>query len=145
MTTEITTFKIISKIESSDNIASVRYEPTYPFYTSQTLMNFKKFNNADVTTAEMMCKSSFGLVQIMGAHLYDRLNYKKSILDFWSSPTDQEECFYNLLHEMGISTNPNPVYLLDQTARDDFAHRYNGNIGAYSASILATLEFYDVK
>lgn len=128
--------ELVSLAESANNPQAIRYEQYFkPSIVAIT--NCKKYNGNTLSfsTANMLCKTSFGLFQIMGENIYGPLKYQKSVFDFVQSETDQLELFIRFIRWRGINYTLEEI-LHDPEKRERFSRRYNGDAVTYSKHLI---------
>ena len=141
---------VISRVESTDFIGAIRYEPLvfadHHFNYSQ-IANAKDANHCNERTARLILSCSWGAYQIMGFNLYERTacDYHGSIADFLASKLAQRMALKKLLDSDHLGYTP--AELLDTNKRNHFAEKYNGpgNIADYSAKLLRALNDLGLK
>jgi hypothetical protein len=129
---------LIAAAESSNNPYAIRYEPAHaPASNFVTLM--MQSARCNLTTAEVLCKCSWGLYQIMGDELMAR-GLRISPLDFCNDVSMQHMMFGDVLIEKGLNNNTLNDILNNSNVRANFAAKYNGpdEIAEYSQYLLDT-------
>lgn len=129
--------QLVAKVESANCAHALRHEPGFTKYvTPQGIANCIAGHRPaymNRTTAEMICKTSFGTYQIMGENIYTVCGFKRSIAEFFDSDAIQLACFQAFIKGRGIN------YTLEQIKesrelRERFARRYNGSV-AYAETL----------
>lgn len=119
--------QLIAQTESATDITALRLEPAY----SPSAANIEKCLNGHKrqisrSTAEMICRTSWGLYQIMGDNIY-ALGFTGRILDYWVSPEIQLDFFNRYCLGRNIDYTLSEI-LNEKTKRDIFAKKYNGSV-----------------
>jgi hypothetical protein len=128
--------ELVSLAESANNKQAIRYEQYFkPSIAAITNCKKHNGNTLSFSTANMLCKTSFGLFQIMGENIYGPLKYQKSIFDFVQSETDQLELFNRFIKWRGIDNTLEEI-LHDSEKRKRFSRRYNGDGITYSKYLI---------
>lgn len=127
---------LISLAESANNSQAIRFE-LYFKPSIAAITNCKKYNTNTISfqTANMLCKTSFGMFQIMGENIYGPLKYQKSIFDFVQSVQDQTDLFNRFISWRGINYSLEEI-LHNAEIRQRFARRYNGDGVTYAKHLI---------
>lgn len=104
----------------------------------------KKANKCSNDTARMICATSWGLYQILGVNIYNRIgnwHYGGIITKFVHNVILQHQCFTEFVSSKGIDYSVEQL-ITDATCRSKFARIYNGpgNIDEYSRRIVKYAE-----
>lgn len=126
---------VVAQVESSGNPLAMRFEPTFlsTVGCKQAAQNYAADGGyMDMNTAAVICCTSWGKFQIMGANLYGLLEYKKALVDFLTTPADQLTAFRSFIDKIGFTDLP----FSDMAQADllKFAKLYNGS-EVYAASL----------
>lgn len=131
----LTTSQLIARIESNNIPHALRFEPN--FKPSQRAVDLciaaHKPAYMNRATAEMICRTSWGLYQIMGENIYAMCGVSIPISRFMIDIETQERAFYAFLRNRQINFLPEELRT-DENKRILFARRYNGS-SAYAAKI----------
>ena len=130
--------RVIAQVESSGQICAVRFEPSVYADCPQSsgiVSKIARLNFCDIQTARVIYSTSYGLYQIMGFNLYGGLGYENPILQFWENAGEQEKMFTQFLNDNEIDFTWKALKDSPDLLRH-FAATYNGDAGAYSASML---------
>ena len=131
--------RVIARIESSDNLRAVRFEPLVYAETAarSVLARIANVHGCDAATARVIYSASFGLFQIMGFNLYapDSKVSRVNVFDYCGSTTLQLGAFLQFLDSNDINFTLSEM-LADNEKLRLFARIYNGDAPAYSAAIL---------
>lgn len=147
-----TLFDVIAWIESRDNKNALRFEPSVfdGLGKSQSISEraildaIAAANACSFETACVLYSMSFGAVQIMAFNLYGPIcQYRKSVIEYCNSLTDQQNAFMGLVASMKIGYTPQDLGQSAQ-ARQTFAKRYNGDSAAYAPLIIASLDHFNL-
>lgn len=126
---------LVAKIESNNQPQALRFEPK--FATSQIArdrcISAHKPAYMNNSTAEMICRTSWGLFQIMGENLYTVCGLGSPISHFMIDRDVQERAFFAFVRARGINYSIDELRT-DEAKRINFARRYNGS-SAYVANI----------
>ena len=143
--------EIICRIESSNNLKTLRFEPmVYQHFDQNINRNLpliervKMINRCDSYSALILLSTSWGLYQFMGETLYSMLDLKEDIFDFWNNPAIQYKMFIKFL-DIGhfVQYENDPKALIDsQNGLYNFSKFYNGpdNFVAYASKIKETFQ-----
>jgi len=136
----ITTIQeLIATAESGNNPSATRYEPGFgEWVTDADVTSAMRANDCERETSQTICQTSYGLYQIMGANLYS-LGLMSSVEDFMDSPTLQAHYFNLFLQSRKIASITLDDIRNDQTKREYFALKYNGNPTVYGNYLLKVL------
>lgn len=118
----------VKQVESSGNYLAMRFEPTYtPTPSSQqAVQKYASGGYMDMTTARMICQTSWGAFQIMGANLYGNLDCQTTLATYLQNSANiQLSMFNRFIQQIGFSDGP--YKLMSQKARLRFARLYNGS------------------
>lgn len=132
--------QLVAQVESGNVPWAMRFEPAFK-PSEQAINNCIKAHKPaymNRTTAENICKTSFGAYQIMGENIYTVCKYGESIAQFLSSKFDQHTAFTRFIEARGINFSTEEI-LRDVDKRNLFARRYNGSTG-YGALLVAVAE-----
>lgn len=129
---------IIARIESSNMLSAVRFEPDVfsqnTFSLASLRQKIARENFCSLDTAKVISATSYGLYQLMGYNLYG-LGFDQPVLYFWNSAKLQLEYFEKFLEREQINYSWN--YLKsNKNALMEFAAKYNGDAENYSAAML---------
>lgn len=133
----VTVSQVIGRLESNDDYKALRFEPDYEWLNLEIVNRCRRAHEPSIinhTTANALCRFSYGRFQIMGGLLYE-YGFSVPLRDFLSSPSIQQIWFEEVLNKKEIN------FSLDELMNDDnkllkFAHRYNGDkSGVYAARI----------
>jgi len=89
------------------------------------------------STAEMICKTSWGTYQIMGENVFTICKHQFSIAEFLKFPDVQEMAYHAHNRAKGIDFTLAEVKG-DVDKRNLFARRYNGSV-KYAATLMAAI------
>lgn len=133
---------LIAAAESSNNQWAVRYEPAH-VPVSNFVMSMMHAAQCNLATAEILCKCSWGLYQIMGDELISR-GMAISPIDYCSDIPMQNLMLGKVLIEKKISTYTLSDILNDPTKRATFARLYNGPgaVDQYAEYLVDTYKKY---
>lgn len=131
----MTLSQLVARIESNNQPQALRFEPK--FATSQIArdrcISAHKPAYMNNSTAEMICRTSWGLFQIMGENLYTVCGLGSPISHFMIDRDTQERAFYAFVRARGINYSIEELRA-EETKRVNFARKYNGS-SAYVANI----------
>ena len=93
-------------------------------------------NKCSKITAEILCKMSFGLFQIMGNNLIS-LGLSINVFRYCNSVAAQDQMFWRYCIRNNCEYSLDDV-INNETMRIDFARKYNGpgNVDAYAQRII---------
>ena len=114
---------LIAQVESSCNQYALRFEKAY-IPQDQNIETMSIINKCSKITAEILCKMSFGLFQIMGNNLIS-LGLSTSVFQYCNSIAAQEQMFSRYCIRNNCEYSLDDI-LNDETKRLDFAKKYNG-------------------
>jgi hypothetical protein len=117
--------ELIARVESAGNLFAVRLEPKYNPAQSNAL-KCAGVNRCTYPTAEMLCRCSWGLYQIMGDNLYS-LGLDVPISRYWNDAEMQADYFAKFLEAKKINFTLDQI-LNDKDTRERFALKYNGSL-----------------
>lgn len=126
--------QLIAQTESANKVDALRLEPAYhpsAANIQRCLAAHKK--QISLSTAEMICRTSWGLYQIMGDNIYS-MGFTAPILEYWKDPEIQLDFFKRYCLRANIDYTLAEV-LNEKNKRDNFAKRYNGSL-IYSDRLL---------
>jgi len=128
--------QVVAQIESGNVPWVMRFEPA--FKTSAEAKNkciaAHKPGYMNQTTADSICRTSYGLYQIMGENIYTVCGFTGTIAQFLNDAHAQEACFYRFIERRGINFTVEEI-LRDVEKRNLFARRYNGST-AYAVKLI---------
>jgi hypothetical protein len=126
----------MAQVESDGNPLAVRFEQAHK-PMARFIAGMGRVAGCSLSTAQILCRMSWGKFQIMGDNLVD-LGLTVSPLQFCMSEALQESLFDKFLSKHGINFSLESV-LNDAGNLHDFASIYNGpdNIDAYSKRMLS--------
>lgn len=120
--------ELIAKVESNNVQWAMRYEahfkPSVAAINNCIAAHRPAFMSR--STAEMICKTSWGKYQIMGENLYTICGLKDSVNLYMSDADLQEETFFRFLEKRDINYTVEQI-LEDAGKMSKFARRYNGS------------------
>lgn len=132
--------QLVAQIESAGVPYLMRFEPK--FSPSQQAINnciaAHKPGFMNRATAEMICRTSWGLYQIMGENLYTICDVKRPISHYLIDTAMQEAAFITFLRKRNIAYSVEQLRT-DESLRVRFAKVYNGS-AAYAAKIKEALQ-----
>lgn len=127
---------LIARVESSDNLQAVRFEPKYEpkIQNVNTMAAICKCNSE---TSKILCSMSYGLFQIMGDNLIS-LGLSVTPFDYMCSIGIQQQ-FFNRYCIRNVCEYTLDEVVNDESKRLDFARKYNGpgNVQAYVDRMIA--------
>ena len=131
----ITLADLIAQAESSCNQYALRFEKAY-IPQDQNIETMSIINKCSKITAEILCKMSFGLFQIMGNNLIS-LGLSSNVFVYCNSIAAQEQMFSRYCIRNNCEYTLDDV-INDESKRLDFARKYNGpgNVEAYAQRII---------
>lgn len=132
----------IAKIESSNNLNAMRFEPrvfAQPTSELQTIPIIAQYATGgwmDDITAQVIGATSWGQFQIMGYNIYK--HFQGTLVEFLYNRTLQEHAFESFVTDIGFNSlllRANIKTIPHQTLLE-FSAKYNGDGPAYSAALL---------
>ena len=114
---------LIAEVESGGNQYALRFEKGY-IPQDQNVETMSTINKCSKITAEILCKMSFGLFQIMGNNLIS-LGLSINVFKYCNSVAAQEQMFSRYCIRNNCEYSLDDI-LNDETKRLDFAKKYNG-------------------
>lgn len=128
--------RIIGQVESAGRLNALRFEPGT--MVNVTARHLKAVNaaqhvhNCSVSTAGMICSTSWGLYQIMGFNIYN-LGCTHTVFDYVADPAIQSEMLQKFLVADGLGNATWAAMADDDALLRRFATLYNGsgNVDAY--------------
>lgn len=125
--------QLVARVESSGRPGALRLEPLYKPSQAALAICARYNPGLSLATREMICRTSWGLYQVMGDNLYLQ-GLETSILDFWKDEGAQLGAFKRYVVRRGIDYTLDEI-LTDKKKREHFALRYNGSI-KYAARLI---------
>lgn len=120
--------ELIAKVESNGVQWAMRYEahfkPSVAAINNCIAAHRPAFMSR--STAEMICKTSWGKFQIMGENLYTICGLKCDVNSYMCDADLQEETFFRFLEKRDINYSVEQL-LADAGKMSKFARRYNGS------------------
>jgi hypothetical protein len=117
--------ELIAQTESANKPFALRFEPHYQ-PSQANVLKCAAMNQCTYPTAEMICRCSWGLFQIMGDNLYS-LGLDMSISQYWTDTDIQATYFHRFLAAKKIDFELDEI-LADKSVRERFASKYNGSL-----------------
>lgn len=127
---------LIAQVESNGNSHAMRFESAY-MPRDPDVITMMSLNKCSKITAEILCKMSYGLFQIMGDNLIS-LGLSTDIFNYVSSIAMQKQMFIRYCIRNNCEYTLEDV-VNDETKRIDFARKYNGpgNAQTYADRMVA--------
>ena len=123
--------RIIQRVESSDNISAVRFEPLVFSGMAMEprehdfIQKIADWNHCNWNTARVIFSTSFGFYQLMGFNIYSLGMEDCTISHFWVDPELQRLAFTNFLRRENINWRWTDIKQ-NSTMLRHFAVTYNG-------------------
>lgn len=114
---------LIAQCESSGNQFAYRYEVNF-VPSSKRVTSMMAIVKCNMPSANILCKSSFGLFQIMGDNLI-KLGMIVSPFEYCNDPVMQLD-FFNRYCQISLCEYTLEEIMTDGIKRLDFAKKYNG-------------------
>jgi hypothetical protein len=117
--------ELVAQLESANKSFALRFEPHYQ-PSQANVLKCAGLNGCNYSTAEMICRCSWGLFQIMGDNLYS-LGLDVPISQYWINTDLQASYFHRFLAAKKIDFELDEI-LADKSVRERFALKYNGSL-----------------
>lgn len=119
--------ELIARVESANNQYAMRYEPAFiPSEKAVKQCAALQGSYISMSTAKIICCTSWGMFQIMGENLYGLLNVKYPVGKFLCYPELQKKAFYSFLEVRKINYSLQEL-MNDSEKLDKFSVTYNGS------------------